>query len=247
MVLSLLTSILFVFDNICIQNHWKKKQKKIFFSLELCHCKSHWIRRMIQRSEVESIKWVEKFSRVLWYMRQKPERWRKRICKVWRERNGWWWDGCAECRGRIGNSVNLYSLLCVQSVDEVVRRGRLRWFGHVERKSGDDWVSACRNVVVAGVRCAGRGRKTWYECVKDDMKALSLHPEWAVFRDMWRGFISGGTSNPSWAWKDGRFENKWWWYWKLRKTNFEIQGNVKEFFLNLWHFPVVGPGLWSKN
>ena len=29
----------------------------------------------------------------------------------------------------------------------------------VERKSG------CRNVVVAGVRCAGRGRKTWRECV----------------------------------------------------------------------------------
>ena len=69
-------------------------------------------------------------------------------------------------------SVDLYSLLGVQSVDEVVRRGRLRWFGHVEGKSGDDWVSACRNVVVAGVRCAGRGRKTWYECVKDDMEAL---------------------------------------------------------------------------
>ena len=27
----------------------------------------------------------------------------------------------------------LYSLLGVQSVDEVARRGRLRWFGHVER------------------------------------------------------------------------------------------------------------------
>ena len=26
--------------------------------------------------------------------------------------------------------------------------------------------------MVAGVRCAGRGRKTWYECVKDDMKGL---------------------------------------------------------------------------
>ena len=24
--------------------------------------------------------------------------------------------------------------------------GRLKWFGHLERKSGDDWVSACRNV-----------------------------------------------------------------------------------------------------
>ena len=43
----------------------------------------------------------------------------------------------------------------------VVRHGRLRWFGHVESKNGDDWVSACRNVVVAGVRCVGRGRKTW--------------------------------------------------------------------------------------
>ena len=74
-------------------------------------------------------------------------------------------------------SVDLYSLLGVQSDDEVVRRGRSRWFGHVERKSGDDWVSACRNVVVAGVRSAGRGRKTWYECVKDDMKVLGLHPE----------------------------------------------------------------------
>ena len=32
----------------------------------------------------------------------------------------------------------------------MVRRGRLRWFGHVERKNGDDWVSACVNVVVHG-------------------------------------------------------------------------------------------------
>ena len=53
------------------------------------------------------------------------------------------------------------SLLGVQSVAEVVRRGRLGWFGHVERKNGDDWISACRNVVVAGVRCVDRGRKTW--------------------------------------------------------------------------------------
>ena len=51
-------------------------------------------------------------------------------------------------------SVDMYSLLRVQSVAEMVRHGRLRWFGHVEHKSGDDWV-----------RCAGRGRKTRRECV----------------------------------------------------------------------------------
>ena len=41
----------------------------------------------------------------------------------------------------------------------------------MERKSGDDWVSACKKVVVvAGMRCAGRGRKTRYECEKEDTK-----------------------------------------------------------------------------
>ena len=68
---------------------------------------------------------------------------------------------------------------------------------HVERKSGDDWVSACRNVVVAGVRCAGGCRKTWKKCVEDDMDELGLHSEWVVFRDMWRDLISGKTSDPS--------------------------------------------------
>ena len=94
-------------------------------------------------------------------------------------------------------SVDLYSLPGVQSVAEVVRRSGLRWFGFVEHKNGDDWVSACKKVEVAGARCKGRKRKTWYECVEDDMEALGLHPEWAVFRDMWRGFISGRASNPS--------------------------------------------------
>ena len=86
-------------------------------------------------------------------------------------------------------SVDFYSLLGVQSVADVVRHGRLRRFGHLERKSVDDWVSACRNMEVEEKRCKGRKRKTWYECVVDDMKVLGLHPEWTVFRDMWRDLI----------------------------------------------------------
>ena len=34
------------------------------------------------------------------------------------------------------------------------------------------------------MRCAGRGRKTWRECVKYDMDELGLHSEWVMFRDM---------------------------------------------------------------
>ena len=48
-----------------------------------------------------------------------------------------------------------------------------------------------------GVRCAGRGRKTWRECVNEDMVELGLHPEWAMFRDMWRGLISEKMSDSS--------------------------------------------------
>ena len=67
--------------------------------------------------------------------------------------------------------------------------GSLRRFGHLEHNSGDDWMSACRNVEVVGEKC--RDRKTWRECVNDDMKLHGLQSEWAVFRDMWRDFILG--------------------------------------------------------
>ena len=33
---------------------------------------------------------------------------------------------------------------------DIVRRGRLRWFGHVERKVDDDWVKKCTKVEVVG-------------------------------------------------------------------------------------------------
>ena len=49
--------------------------------------------------------------------------------------------------------------LGIESVDIVGSRGRLRWFGHVERKGADDWVSECRRLeVVGGVGKGGIGR-----------------------------------------------------------------------------------------
>ena len=51
-----------------------------------------------------------------------------------------------------------------------MRRGRLRWFGHVERKEVDDWVGACRNLEVTRSRGRGRPRMTWRERLDADMK-----------------------------------------------------------------------------
>ena len=46
------------------------------------------------------------------------------------------------------HSEELRNRLEIECVVDVVRRGRLRWFGHVERKGVKDWVSGCRNVKV---------------------------------------------------------------------------------------------------
>ena len=36
---------------------------------------------------------------------------------------------------------------------------------------------ACQNLKVAGVKCRGRGRKTWGECVRKGLELLGLEPE----------------------------------------------------------------------
>ena len=38
----------------------------------------------------------------------------------------------------------------IEDVADVVRKSRLGWFGHLERKDAGDWVSACRNTATAG-------------------------------------------------------------------------------------------------
>ena len=39
----------------------------------------------------------------------------------------------------------------IEDIADVIRRSRLGWFGHLERKDERDWVSACRNMVVPGI------------------------------------------------------------------------------------------------
>src|SRR5437899_398898 len=91
------------------------------------------------------------------------------------------------------SSEKLRCGLGIEGVEEVVRRGRLRWFGHVERKEADDWVSKCRNLVVVGGVRKGRPRKTWMECVKEDMDECGLKKEDAQDRSLWRRLIVGNV------------------------------------------------------
>ena len=103
------------------------------------------------------------------------------------------------------HSEELLERLGIESIVEVVSRSRLRWFGHVERLNADNWVSACREIQVEGLRGRGRGRKTWNECVMEDMRRLRLKREVAQDRAAWRRAISG---KPSDLWKHGNTDVK---------------------------------------
>src|SRR6476619_5058589 len=92
----------------------------------------------------------------------------------------------AELRQRLG--------IC--SVTNFLRRGRLGWFGHVERKSDDDWVKSCRSLKVSGERGHGRSRKTWEQCLNEDMKELRLKREVTLDRNTGYSKVFGGIVLP---------------------------------------------------
>ena len=86
---------------------------------------------------------------------------------------------------------DLRERLNIVCVKEVVSCGRLRWYGHVERKDRGDWVSGCRELEVEGKRGRGRGVKTWLECVNEDMECRGMRRQDAQDRAGWSGLCSG--------------------------------------------------------
>ena len=72
---------------------------------------------------------------------------------------------------------------------EAIRRRRLRWIGHVQRKGDSDWVKGCTVMVVVGTMPAGRPKKTWQNCVSEDLPLLGLITRDAQDHVRWRSEI----------------------------------------------------------
>ena len=73
----------------------------------------------------------------------------------------------------------------------VIRSGRLRWYGHVMRKSDEDWVNKCIEF-----RVEGRPRRTWLENVETDMPNLEIDKEDVHDRKKWKRNVMKRMSNP---------------------------------------------------
>jgi len=101
------------------------------------------------------------------------------------------------CGVTIKDRISTAERLGICSVTNFVRRGRLGWFGHVERKSDNDWVKSCRSLKVSGERGRGRSRKTWELWVNEDMKELGLKREETLDRSTWHSKVFGGTVLPA--------------------------------------------------
>jgi len=90
-------------------------------------------------------------------------------------------------------SEKLRELLGLEPVRLMIKKSRLRWFGHVERKDDNNWVKRCITWEVEGIRLRGRLKKTWWDCVRNDMESLGLSQKAAQSRNKWRRRIKGAT------------------------------------------------------
>ena len=66
---------------------------------------------------------------------------------------------------------------------------RLRWFGHVQRKTLADPVRRVKNIIIEGKRSRGRLRRTWDEQIKIDLRELNLSEGLIRDRGSWRRHI----------------------------------------------------------
>ena len=73
----------------------------------------------------------------------------------------------------IRTSEALRKLVGVEPITPVIRSGRLRWYGHVMRKSDEDWVKKRAE----GRRPVGRPIRTWLESVETGMAELEIDKE----------------------------------------------------------------------
>ncbi|XP_070042135.1 uncharacterized protein [Nicotiana tomentosiformis] len=90
---------------------------------------------------------------------------------------------------RIRNEV-IRDKVGVAPIEDKMQEARLRWFGHVRRRSTDTLVRRCELLTLEGLR-RGRGRpkKRWGEVITQDMAQLQQTEDMTLDRKVWRSRI----------------------------------------------------------
>ena len=89
----------------------------------------------------------------------------------------------------------LHAKLGICDLTILVRERRLRWFGHVMRSNGE--INRVRSRPVPGRKGPGRPKKTWEECVKQDLKVCGLSEAGTQDRLSWRSSVKNSRQEPT--------------------------------------------------
>ena len=100
---------------------------------------------------------------------------------------------CGVSLNKLLSNEALKGRLGIDYVSDLVRRSRLKWFGHVVRKHDQQWVRKCMDFKVDGSAGTSRPRKSWLECVNNDMRKFGLKKEMAHDRTVRRSAIHGNV------------------------------------------------------
>ena len=77
----------------------------------------------------------------------------------------------------------------VKDIMDVLKRNRLRWYGHVTRRDNDHVLSKATEMEVEGVRPRGRPKKTWKRCVEQDLRERNIGEENIHNRKEWKRLV----------------------------------------------------------
>ena len=89
----------------------------------------------------------------------------------------------------------LHAKLGIYDLAILVRERRLRWFGHVMRSNGE--INRVRSRPVPGRKGPGRPKKTWEECVKQDLKVCGLSEAGTQDRMSWSSSVKNSRQEPT--------------------------------------------------
>ena len=80
----------------------------------------------------------------------------------------------------------------VVSIAMVMRRRRLEWFGHMQRRNETENIRAVTEMKMEGKHPRGRRKLRWKDTARRDLKAWNIKEEWATDRERWKGLCKNG-------------------------------------------------------
>ena len=95
----------------------------------------------------------------------------------------------------------------VEAIATAMRRGRLEWFGHVNRRGETENIRAVAEMKMEGKLPRGRPKLRWNDTVRMDLKAWNIKEEWATDRERLKGLCKTRYPEQETAAKGEKGEN----------------------------------------